>query len=494
LIRFRSSRSFLTAFALVAIVAAVPAVPARAGLPSPDAPGWASARADASNGPRVDDAKLAASDPLDIVRDRAAAAQEAAASSLPAEALALVESSLRDLNAIVPAPQGAEALRDQLEGTRKRAQEQLDKAKELVKQEAAKDGKSASSTPAAPAETAAKDPRKLNPVVPERNPRVEKWMTYYTGRGRDVFQKWLARSGNYMDLLTQNLRAEGVPEELANLVFVESGFNMHARSVARAVGPWQFIRGTAKLFGLEITPYVDERRDPELATRAAARYLRRLYEMFDGSWPLALAAYNSGEGTVLRAIKRQKTNDFWSLNLPRETREYVPQFMAAMEIASDPERYGFTVPENSPWSVDAITVRGPIDLQLLSRVSEVPLAELERLNPAFMRHRSPADKGGTMVRVPHGSGDQVQQIVDTKYHPKPLTRSELRSAARAHRLELKHSKRHRYRRTGNLHVVRRGETLSRIASRYHTSTTRLASLNGISRNTRVHAGQRIRVR
>jgi membrane-bound lytic murein transglycosylase D len=216
--------------------------------------------------------------------------------------------------------------------------------------------------------------------------------------------------------------------------------------------------------------------------------------MFDGSWPLALAAYNSGEGTVLRAIKRQKTNDFWSLNLPRETREYVPQFMAAMEIASDPERYGFTVPENSPWSVDAITVRGPIDLQLLSRVSEVPLAELERLNPAFMRHRSPADKGGTMVRVPHGSGDQVQQIVDTKYHPKPLTRSELRSAARAHRLELKHSKRHRYRRTGNLHVVRRGETLSRIASRYHTSTTRLASLNGISRNTRVHAGQRIRVR
>jgi LysM repeat protein len=99
-----------------------------------------------------------------------------------------------------------------------------------------------------------------------------------------------------------------------------------------------------------------------------------------------------------------------------------------------------------------------------------------------------------MVRVPHGSGDQVQQIVDTKYHPKPLTRSELRSAARAHRLELKHSKRHRYRRTGNLHVVRRGETLSRIASRYHTSTTRLASLNGISRNTRVHAGQRIRVR
>lgn len=471
-------------------MAAARAVPACAGLANSDAPGWSNVHADAS--PRVDDAKMAASGPLDIVRDRAAAAQEAVSSNLPAEALALVESSLRDLNAILPAPQGAEALRDQLEATRKRAQEQLDKAKATVQEQESKESKE--SKEAAKEAKNASDPRRLGPVVPERNERVEKWMSYYTGRGRDVFQKWLSRSGNYMDLLTQNLRAEGVPEELANLVFVESGFNMHARSVARAVGPWQFIRGTAKLFGLEITPYVDERRDPELATRAAARYLRRLYEMFDGSWPLALAAYNSGEGTVLRAIKRQKTNDFWSLNLPRETREYVPQFMAAMEIASDPERYGFTVPENSPWSVDAITVRGAIDLKLLAKISMVPLPELERLNPAFMRHRSPAEKEGTMVRVPHGSGDQVQQLVDTQYHPKPLTKSELRAAARAHRLELKHSKRYRYRRSGSLHVVRRGETLSQIASRHGTSTTRLARLNGFSKNSRVRAGQRIRVR
>lgn len=503
MIRLQPNRLIPVALALVALVAA--ASPAVAGL-SPDAPGWAGAHADAS-GPRIDDAKIAASDPLDAVRDRAAAAQKAVDSNLPAEALALVESSLRDLNAIVPAPQGAEALRDQLEGTRKRAQELLDKAKEAVKQQeakdkdakatdATKDAKAADATPDASkaVDAIASGPSRLAPIVPERNERVDKWIDYYTGRGRDVFQKWLSRSGNYMDLLTQNLRAEGVPEELANLVFVESGFNMHARSVARAVGPWQFIRGTAKLFGLEITPYVDERRDPELATRAAARYLRRLYEMFDGSWPLALAAYNSGEGTVLRAIKRQKTNDFWSLDLPRETRDYVPQFMAAMEIASNPERYGFTVPENSPWSVDPVTVRGPIDLKLLAQVSAVPLEELERLNPSFVRHRSPADKDGTTVRVPHGSGEQVQQIVDTKYHPKPLTRSELRAAARAHRLELRQSSRHRHRQRGSLHVVRSGETLSQIASRHGTSTTRLARLNGLPANARIHAGQRIRVR
>ena len=474
----------------VLAIAALAAAPAHARTLGPDIPGWASARADASDGPRVapDDAKLTATDPLDSIRDKAGAARQALDSNLPTEALAIVETSMRDLNAIMPAPVGATALRDQLEETRQSAQSLLDKAKETAKQQEKKDEQ---------AKTEAKSeeksgPPRLGPVVPERNEHVEKWIGYYTGRGREVFQKWLSRSGNYMDLLTRNLRAEGVPEELANLVFVESGFNMHAKSVARAVGPWQFIRGTAKLFGLEITPYIDERRDPELATRAAARYLRRLYGMFDGSWPLALAAYNSGEGTVLRAIKRQKTNDFWSLKLPRETREYVPQFMAAMEIASDPERYGFQVPENSPWAVDAITVRGAVDLKLLSSLTEVPLDELQRLNPAFVRHRTPAEKQGTMVRVPHGTGIQLQSVVDNEYRPKPLSKAEIRSAAKAHRLELRTSR--RYRRGGSMHVVRRGETLSAIAAKNRTSTSRLARLNGISASSHVRAGQRLRVR
>jgi membrane-bound lytic murein transglycosylase D len=283
-----------------------------------------------------------------------------------------------------------------------------------------------------------------------------------------------------------------VPEELANLVFVESGFNMHAKSVARAVGPWQFIRGTARLFGLEMTAYKDERRDPELATRAAARYLRRLYTMFDGSWPLALAAYNAGEGTVQRAIRRQGTHDFWSLRLPRETQDYVPKFLAAMEIASDPQRYGFDLPENSPLRYDMVTVHGPVDMKELSRVSTVEVDELQRLNPVFVRHRMPADKEGTLIRVPHGMGEQVQHALESDYNPRPLTKTELRTAARDHRKELRPT-RHSRGRSRSVHVVRRGETLSQISAKYHLSTRRLRQLNGIADAGDIRAGQRLRL-
>jgi len=470
--------------ALAACVLTTPAATARGTSLGPDGPGWVLAEPQHPHpSPTVDEAQAPPADPLGSVRAKVSRAQDLAQSGHAPEALALVQEGVKDLDGYSPSRPGVASLREQLEQVRAactRADGDDDSAEEA---DATKDDDESDDAVG-----------HLKPVVPEQNERVDKWITHYTGRGRERFQVWLGRSGGYMDLLTRNLRAEGVPEELANLVFVESGFNMQAKSVARAVGPWQFIRGTAKLFGLEMTPYKDERRDPELATRAAARYLRRLYDMFDGSWPLALAAYNSGEGTVQRAIRRQKTTDFWSLKLPRETRDYVPQFMAAMAIASDPERYGFQVPENSPWKVDRVLVRGPVDLKLVAALTEVPLEELERLNPMIVRHRAPGDKEGTTLRVPHGEGDQIQAILDTGYQPKPLSKSELRAATSAHRLELRRSSRRGHHRRSGTVVVHRGDTLSEIAARHGTSAGRLAQLNGLPAAANIRAGQRIRVR
>jgi membrane-bound lytic murein transglycosylase D len=437
----------------------------------PDMPGWSQSGPAQASSPS--DSHPAESDPLTPVRAKLARAEGLAHLGDNTQAYDLADEALDDLRDVPSSGSGAVLLRERLEDLRDRCSRTVDDEADV-------------------ADGASTDTRKLGPVEAERNDRVDAWIDYYTGRGRDRFQLWITRSASYMDLLTKNLRAEGVPEELANLVFVESGFNMHAKSVARAVGPWQFIRGTARLFGLEMTPYKDERRDPELATRAAARYLRRLYEMFDGSWPLALAAYNSGEGTVQRAIKRQQTTDFWELRLPRETKDYVPKFLAAMEIASDPQRYGFEVPENSPLRYDQVLVEGAVDLKEVARVGGVEVSELERLNPSFVRHRAPGDKDGTALKVPHGMGEDVQLALDTTYNPKPLTKTEIRTATREHRAEIRQPVRRRGR--SGTHIVRRGETLSQIGQRYGTSANRLVELNGLSSASQIRAGQRIRVR
>jgi soluble lytic murein transglycosylase-like protein len=224
-----------------------------------------------------------------------------------------------------------------------------------------------------------------NTIPVADHPLVDKWLDYFTGRGRPVFERWLNRSGLYMESMKKALEKEGVPTDLVHLVFIESGFNPAARSYASAVGPWQFMRGTAKIFGLTVNSWVDERRDPEASTTAAAQYLKHLYGLFN-SWPLAIASYNAGEGVVIDAVKRQGTKDFWSLRLPEQTRQYVPEFMAVCAIAHDPKRYGFdSTATQDPLTYDEVRLPGSVGLGPLATACGTTVDEIKRLNPAFLR-------------------------------------------------------------------------------------------------------------
>ena len=178
------------------------------------------------------------------------------------------------------------------------------------------------------------------------NDSVENHLEYFKTRGREVFQRWLDRSARYIPVMKDIFREKNLPEDLVYVAMIESGFNPYAVSWAKAVGPWQFMPATGKLYGLKIDWWIDERKDPIKSTQAAAEHLKDLHNLF-GSWPLALASYNAGAGKVQRAVLRTRSEDFWDLKASRyirkETKNYVPKYMAATIIAKNPEAYGFTV-------------------------------------------------------------------------------------------------------------------------------------------------------
>ena len=201
---------------------------------------------------------------------------------------------------------------------------------------------------------------------------VKKNVTLFTEKIREKFSFWLSRSGKYIDLMKEILKQKDVPEEIVFLALIESGFNPYAYSPARAVGYWQFIASTAKRYGLEINWWKDERRDPEKSTVAAANYLKDLYEMF-GSWNLAMAAYNAGEGKILKALNRTKTDDYWALlktsQIRSETKNYVPKFIAASMIANSPQNFGFEdIEYHPPLNYDRVAIKSPLDLEVIAEI------------------------------------------------------------------------------------------------------------------------------
>ena len=317
------------------------------------------------------------------------------------------------------------------------------------------------------------DPAVMNqPAVEDielqMNADVLRYIAFFTGAGRSTFERWLKRSGRYMELFRSVLQKEGLPPDLVHLVFVESGFNVNARSYAAAVGPWQFMRATSQLFGLNVNQWVDERKDPEKATVAAARYLKHLYGIF-GDWPLALASYNAGEGTVMRAIKHQGTNNYWELRLPKQTEEYVPQFMAALAISRDPVKYGFADVElDDPMRFDEVALKGAVDLHSVAKLAECSFEQLKELNPSARTSVLRGPNGITTVRVPEGKSEIIQRNL----------------AAGAELPSVNLSVRHR---------VRRGETLRSIAESYSVSAVELARVNGLGRGRPLRRGQMLTV-
>jgi len=282
------------------------------------------------------------------------------------------------------------------------------------------------------------------------NRAVRNWESYFKGRGRRTFQLWLDRKAAADSLIGTILAAENLPPELIYLAMIESGLSSRAVSSAGAVGPWQFMPGTAKDYGLRQNWWLDERRDLELSTRAAAHYLKDLYARF-GDWALVLAAYNSGGGLVSRKIRQHGHDNFWAMRLPTQTTAYVPKFIAAAHLGQDPARYGFTVPTQKPLRYDILPVNDATDLTLIARCAGVAPSAVASLNPALLRSASPPNSKRFPVRIPAGTKTKAAR--------------QLAAVPRDKRL------------TWRQHRVKRGETLGGIAHTYGTSASDIARVN-----------------
>jgi membrane-bound lytic murein transglycosylase D len=291
------------------------------------------------------------------------------------------------------------------------------------------------------------------------NDSVENNLEYFKTRGRDVFQLWLDRSARYIPVMKDIFRGKNLPEDLVYVAMIESGFNPYAVSWARAVGPWQFMPATGKLYGLKIDWWIDERKDPIKSTQAAAEHLKDLHNLF-GSWPLALASYNAGAGKVQRAVLRTRSDDFWDLKASRyirkETKNYVPKWMAATIIAKNPEAYGFTVAKQDPFKFDEVVVEESTDLRLIARCANSTYEEIKELNPEIRRWVTPPQFGTYTLRIPAGK----KEIFQTNYAAVPPEQ------------KIKWDR----------HKVMRGETLAGLAKQYNTTPEAIRDINGLKKN------------
>lgn len=384
----------------------------------------------------------------------------------------------------------------------------------------------------------------LGEIRLDEHSAVDMWTKYFTTRGRSYMTAYLERSSRYLPLMKSVLKENELPLDLVYVALIESGFSPKALSRANAVGYWQFIYGTGKRYGLRIDGFVDERRDPVLSTRAAANYFKDLFSLF-GSWHLALAAYNAGEHRINRAVLRHYNRDFWFLSakkaFPRETRNYIPKLIAAIHISKDPAKYGFhNLNYQEPIRYELLKIKKPISLPLLAQNMGADLQEIKSLNPIYKGEYVPIYEGETVIRVPTGHLSSAQAAVKKSLMALPkhsyhyyywyrVRRGDsLYKIARRHKTTVRKIRRENkmgsssFLRIGQklkiptrrlvasaqkpksqspssaknqkFHVVRKGQSLARIARLHGLKLSQLKKLNNISGNPVIHPGQNLRVK
>jgi peptidoglycan lytic transglycosylase D len=292
------------------------------------------------------------------------------------------------------------------------------------------------------------------------NDYVAGYINYFSTRGRDTFEGAMVRSGRYKEMIFRIFKEEGVPQDLIYLAQAESGFKPLALSRARARGMWQFMSSRGVGYGLHRSWWIDDRQDPEKATRAAARHLKDLYNQF-GDWYLAMAAYNSGPGNVQQAVKRTGYADFWELYkrnvLPGETKNYVPIILAMTIISKNPARYGLdTVTPEPPLHYDVVKVNYPVDLRLVAECVDAPVDTLVELNPSLLRRTTPKDQAYDL-RIPAGSKEMYETAIASIPEDKRVA--------------------WRY------HKVAAGDSLTAVAHKYRTTEKAIAQANNLQGTT-----------
>lgn len=368
------------------------------------------------------------------------------------------------------------------------------------------------------------------------NEKVEKCITYFQTIGRKPFEISLARSGRYVPLMKKILKEENVPNDLVYLPLIESGFNPRAYSWAHAVGPWQFIASTGRIYGLHRSWWYDDRRDFEKSTRAAARHLRDLYEQ-TGDWYLALLGYNAGIGNVNKLVRRNGTRDYFKMRIRNsQMRNYVPLYLAATIIAKQPEKYGFEIEYEAPIQFDVVTVERCLTIADIADACGCSERQIRDLNPSLLRKYTPPDVKKFRLRIPPGKtaafwaeypnmespketswvrhkvrrGQTVSGIA-RRYGVSQYAIIDANNLRRPYRININQtlvvpvpigearartggSQRYdSYELTGNSYVVRRGDTLWDLARAFKTSTRALRESNGLGRNSKIYVGQRLKI-